>query len=366
MQSKDTLPFSFTGSGGEYFRIWILNVFLTIITLGIYSAWAKVRRNQYFYRNTWLDEANFDYHGNPVAILKGRILAVALLVAYNFSGKISPLLFIAVAVLIGIVMPYLLLKSFRFRAINTSYRGLRFGFSAPLKDAYKTFLLLPILTIFTLYLLAPFTHQRIKKFQHEHSCFGISPFHFDAPVGKFYKIYGVVLLLYFAMAILLVIALIPALTGTTLGNVANINYMRILFVIFLIIFAFLVLVIGPYFIARLQNLVWNHTTLSDQPKNNALQAINPAYFEEPQRIHTFESAVKARALLWIFLTNFIGIILTLGLFKPFADIRLARYRLSHVQLIADGNLEDFISNQQSNVDASGEEVAEIFDLDIAL
>jgi uncharacterized membrane protein YjgN (DUF898 family) len=364
MQSKNPLPLSFTGSGGEYFRIWIVNVFLTIITLGIYSAWAKVRRNQYFYRNTWLDEANFDYHGNPVAILKGRILAVALLVAYNFSGKISPLLFLAVAILIGIVMPYLLLKSFRFRAINTSYRGLRFGFSAPLKDAYKTFLLLPILTIFTLYLLAPFTHQRIKKFQHDHSRFGNTPFHFDAPVGKFYKIYGVVLLLYFAMAVVLVIALMPMFMGATLGNVANINYMGMLSVIFLIIFVFLVLVIGPYFIARLQNLVWNHTTLGDQPRD--VQAINPAYYEQTKGIHTFESTVTARALFWIFLTNFIGIILTLGLFKPFADIRLARYRLGHVQLLADGNLEDFISHQQGNVDASGEEVAEIFDLDIAL
>ncbi|MDR1854861.1 MAG: DUF898 domain-containing protein, partial [Azoarcus sp.] len=37
----------FTGSGGEYFRIWIVNLLLSILTLGIYSAWAKVRREQY-------------------------------------------------------------------------------------------------------------------------------------------------------------------------------------------------------------------------------------------------------------------------------------------------------------------------------
>jgi hypothetical protein len=34
----------FTGSGAEYFGIWIVNLLLTILTLGIYSAWAKVRR----------------------------------------------------------------------------------------------------------------------------------------------------------------------------------------------------------------------------------------------------------------------------------------------------------------------------------
>src|SRR5688572_25368406 len=50
----------FTGTGREYFQIWIVNLLLTIVTLGIYSAWAKVRRLQYFYRHTRLAGAGFD------------------------------------------------------------------------------------------------------------------------------------------------------------------------------------------------------------------------------------------------------------------------------------------------------------------
>ncbi len=361
MQSKNQLPFSFTGSGGEYFRIWIVNVFLTIITLGIFSAWAKVRRTQYFYRNTWLNEANFDYHGNPIAILKGRLVAVALLLAYNLSVKVSPILFLVVAILIGLIMPFLFLKSFRFRAINTSYRGLRFGFSAPLRKAYKTFLLLPLLTGFTLYLLAPFTHQRIKKFQHDNSRFGTTPFHFDAPVSSFYKVYGVMLLLYMAIGVAAAM-FIPVLNMTHETRITQMIFITtIVFVIFLIA----AMLVGPYFIARIQNLVWNNTTLGDTPKDE-LMALNPASYDHPKGIYSFESTVKARALLWIFLTNFISVIFTLGLFKPFADIRLAKYRLSQLQLIADGDLQDFISDQQGNVDATGQEVAEMFDLDIAL
>lgn len=49
--------FSFTGTGSEYFRIWIVNLLLSIVTLGIYSAWAKVRRMKYFYRNTRLNDS---------------------------------------------------------------------------------------------------------------------------------------------------------------------------------------------------------------------------------------------------------------------------------------------------------------------
>ena len=51
----------FSGSAGEYFRIWIVNTFLTIITLGIYSAWAKVRTRQYFYAHTGLAGHSFEY-----------------------------------------------------------------------------------------------------------------------------------------------------------------------------------------------------------------------------------------------------------------------------------------------------------------
>ena len=38
----------FHGSGSEYFKIWIVNVFLTIITVYVFSAWAKVRTKRYF------------------------------------------------------------------------------------------------------------------------------------------------------------------------------------------------------------------------------------------------------------------------------------------------------------------------------
>jgi Zn-dependent protease with chaperone function len=78
------LPFEFRGRAGEYFGIWIVNVLLSIITLGIYSAWAKVRRLRYFYGNTWLDGHNFEYHADFDA------LAIA---AGQPSGRLSLLFF---------------------------------------------------------------------------------------------------------------------------------------------------------------------------------------------------------------------------------------------------------------------------------
>jgi uncharacterized membrane protein YjgN (DUF898 family) len=119
----------FTGSGKEYFRIWLVNLMLSIATLGIYSAWAKVRRLQYFDRNTQLAGASFDFHGNPVAILKGRILAVVMLASYQYAFGFSLTIGLVVIGLLLVALPFFMRGALRFRLQNTAYRGLRFGFS---------------------------------------------------------------------------------------------------------------------------------------------------------------------------------------------------------------------------------------------
>jgi uncharacterized membrane protein YjgN (DUF898 family) len=116
--------------------------------------------------------------------------------------------------------------------------------------------------------------------------------------------------------------------------------MAVLVITYLMLF----LLLGPWFSARIQNLVWNHTTLGP---------------------HAFASDVRARDLFVIYLTNFLGIVATLGLFKPYADIRLARYRLAHIAVRPGGDLDDFMADRQQATGATGEEAAELFDFDIS-
>src|SRR5437867_9989841 len=80
----------FTGTAAEYFRIWIVNLFFTLATLGIYSAWAKVRKRRYFYGSTRLDGDSFDYFASPKAILTGPSIAVAFLAIYAFAADLYP------------------------------------------------------------------------------------------------------------------------------------------------------------------------------------------------------------------------------------------------------------------------------------
>ena len=340
MQDQE-MRFSFTGTGSEYFRIWIVNLVLTILTLGIYSAWAKVRRMQYFYRNTQLNESSFDYHGTPLAILKGRLIAIALFGGYSLTIKFYPLFGLLIGLAIMLAMPFLLVISFRFRLYNSSYRGLRFGFTGSVENAYVVFLALPMAALFTLYLMAPFAHQRIKAYQHNNARFGLSAFTFDATAGSFYKIYFFTWLQFVLIISLFIYAAYSIFQGgmADMPKEAIFGFVMLAFVLFFIAS----LLIVPYFISRIQNLVWNHTRLGE---------------------HRFSSFMTAHGLAWVTISNFIFIILTLGLFKPFADIRLARYRMEHIALLPAGNIEDILASEQQQIDATGTETAEIFDVDI--
>ncbi len=77
--------FQFHGDAREYFRIWIVNTLLTLLTLGLFSAWAKVRKRRYLRGNTELLGHRFDYTADPKRILvvtaKGDVAAAKVVKA---------------------------------------------------------------------------------------------------------------------------------------------------------------------------------------------------------------------------------------------------------------------------------------------
>lgn len=346
--------FVFTGDGGEYFGIWISNLLLTIVTLGIYSAWAKVRRMQYFYQHTQVADASFDYHGDPVAILKGRLIAFGLLVAYNISAKTPSLITLVVFLLLALALPWLLRSSFRFRMRYSSWRGLRFRFTGDTPGAYAAFLLRPLVAVFTLYLAWPWAHQRLKRYQHGNAAFGHSPFSFDASVGAFYETYLIFLVLAIAVMFVPFGMMIDAIKETAeLARAAkeagtpppDPKAMSSKVFMAMILMMLGSMLMAPLFQARMQNLVWNNTALGP---------------------HRFLSDASVWRLFGIHVTNVIFIVLTLGFFTPWAAVRVARFRVEAMTLVAADDMDRFVAAQQQELSAAGEETAELFDIDIAL
>ena len=109
-------------------RIWIVNLLLSIVTLGIYTAWAKVRRLRYFYGNTFLDGHNFEYHARPMQILIGRIIVLGFLILFNVLSTFYPLGALILLVPYLIAIPWVINKAINFNARMTSYRNVRLGF----------------------------------------------------------------------------------------------------------------------------------------------------------------------------------------------------------------------------------------------
>jgi uncharacterized membrane protein YjgN (DUF898 family) len=316
------LQVEFHGQGGEYFKIWIVNILLSIVTVGIYSAWAKVRNHRYFYSNTRIGSGSFEYTADPVAILKGRIAAVLFLVAFSMSGQFMPLLGVVLQLIFIALVPWLINRSMAFRNRNTVYRNVRFGFDGDYMGAMKAFVLWPLAGVFTVGILMPYAIFRQKHYIVENSRYGTSNF---TPEFEWRDVYGIALRALLLIVVAVVLLLVP-LVGPLLAMA-----------VYLLIFA--------YFTASISNLVYNHSHLST---------------------HGFTSTLNTKELVLIYFTNGLMLFFTLGLAMPWAKVRLAKYRAQHLVVVVDGSLDNFIAAEEQQVGTLGEEIGEAFDMDIGL
>ena len=367
-------PLRFTGSGGEYFKVWIVNLLLTIATLGIYSAWAKVRKMQYFYRNTEIDGSVFDYHGKPMAILKGRLIALALILAYQFSIGFSLVLGLVAAAVFAAAWPWLLTQSLRFKLHNTSYRGLRFRFTGPARFLYllmgiplaavllasglmtagmengakpNLWMFAPTFAVYAvLVLLFPWLYFLFKRYQHRHSGYGNAMGRFHGRARSVYWILLQAVLLAALVIGLMVTLLFGTAVGTAIaGNRSSGGWLIATMIASLVVFYGVFLSLLPMVQARLQNYVWNNSLLG---------------------LLGFDSKARARRMAFIAITNMLLIIVTLGFFTPFAAVRMYRYRVESVAVLSTGDLDGFVARQSAEVGAAGEGVADLIDFDFSL
>ncbi|MGI9450973.1 MAG: YjgN family protein [Geminicoccaceae bacterium] len=361
VDDRPGLPFTFTGRAGEYFGIWIVNILLSIVTLGIYSAWAKVRNKRYFYGNTVLKDSSFNYLASPIQILKGRIIMFAFFVAYALCSSFYPTLAGVFIVLMFIITPWVVIRALAFNARNSSYRNVRFNFTGQLWEAVKIYLLLPIGIVFTLGGLLPYSAFRMKKFVANHSHYGQIRFNFGGTKGAYFKAYGIALL--FALPVVLLYAAFMAAVvyaavqtenlGDEEAEVAMIQFFQSWgesfaggSLLFIALAAAILAVIGyTYLTTRLQNYFFNNTKIGE---------------------HQLFLDLNLWQVLWIRLSNLLVIALTIGLMIPWARIRMTRYQIERMSLIPHGDLDTLVGEQQGNVAAYGDELGEGMDLDLGL
>ena len=371
----------FKGAGLEYFKIWIVNLILSILTLGIYSAWATVRKKRYMYGNTLLEGSSFEYHASPITILKGRLIAVAFLIIYSVSTQVYPESIVIFLPVLVIITPWIIWRSIKFNAKISSFRNVYFGFEGTLGKSYLYFLIIPILLPFFLFplvgssilsifsgnfedlflvmlvvgylvfiLLIPFLKKITMDYYINNYHYGQGEFLTSLLTSKFYGIYGV-----FILSVISVGVITSLVMGIFIGGIGVVFEQGLspevvpLVVGIVAVYLLLLIVVfwsKAYLTTRVRNYVYANTKL-----DNEIQ---------------LGSNLEVMPLFWIYFSNFLLVLFTLGLAYPWAIIRVTKYMAETISVANTEHLDKFISQQQERQSALGDEMGDAFDVDAGI
>ncbi len=379
----ESTPIEFTGTGAEYFRIWIVNLLLIMVTFGIYYPWAKVRKLKYFYNNTHIDGHALEFHGEAKKMLRGSAIVGVFFMMYSVAvdfsavaGAIAILAFLALA-------PMLFRASMRFRLANTSWRGMRMRFVAQdLKEAYWSItpalalLLLPGVIMaflsddpseskpaafsamdavpFGLYVLIaaiaiPYFFWRLKRYQHNHYAWGPLKTEYRSDVSATYKVFGMTALLAIGIILLfglLLLLLIPGFGGSFKNSKAIWAIMGLLIPLFVLFFVVINILPRAYFTAQMQNLLWSRTG---------------------NRYFRFKSDLAMGKFMGLQFKNYFLIMITFGLYWPFAVVNTTRMQLEAISLKTRLSLDKLTDAARAREnDAAGDMAADIFGFDVGM
>jgi len=348
--------FEFKGSASEYFRIWMVNIALTILTLGIYSAWAKVRTNRYMYANTYLNGSNFEYNADPIRILIGRIIVVTLYALFVLFSQYLFMFEIAggIAILALIVMPWLVRQAVSFKLRNTSYRNVPFRYEGKVSSFYGFFILHFFLNIFTLMLIFPYSYVKFKKLIIDNAHYGDGDFKFSGGAGDAYAIY-IQVFVWSTLFLVAVVAILMILS-VTVTNFLNLSPALLSDSISSDIVG--ILITGGVFLIYVPFVFWN-------------KGFTDGYFSNFVREKTMlnnaplKGEMKPFKLGVIAATNALAIFFSLGLLYPWAQIRYLKYKLEHTAFACE-DYDQFESHGYETGSTVGEEMVDFFDIDIGL
>jgi uncharacterized membrane protein YjgN (DUF898 family) len=350
--ASDLVRAEFRGNASEYFGIWIVNILLTIITLGIYSAWAKVRRMRYFRGNTYLDGHSFDYHAKGLQIFLGRFILFIVLSIINVVTSVYPLLAIATPFIFLAILPWFVVRSLKFNARVTSYRNIRLDFTGTPWGAFKAVILGSLVSAFSLGILAPFASRWVNRYVFNHLRYGDRGFETDPSLGALYRGWIVpalmVVLGLLITAVVLWIVVWPMVIQSS-GALNNYSEEQQIVLTVLALYAVAIPILIVFVVAgfiygvMVRNVVLNSTI-----------------FDEA---HPLYSDLSRGRFFWIYISNFVITLVTLGLMRPWAACREARYMAEHTGIIPKGAIGEIMASIQASGSAISAEYMDMEGMD---
>ncbi|MGI9830884.1 YjgN family protein [Vibrio vulnificus] len=383
-----TNSIQFKGQGGEFFGIWIVNILLSVITLGIYSAWAKVRTKRYFYGNTFIAGDNFEYHAQPMQLLKGRLVALALVLIWVVANSFFPLASLVLFALFYVALPWLLWSNARFDSAMTSYRNVHFAFNGSLKEAYMSILgrglaslliiaiyiaivvasanasamvatLLGFGTLVLMFVLYAWVVAGIHRYFASGYQYGDWKFVAKIETGFFLKTYCKAMLIGFLTAVAFMIVMGTFVLGSDIMNIfaGEVDLLEGKGDFAYVVLTYLVTItmslgITAYTTTRIRNYVFSRLTATAETQS--------------ETEFRFASTFGAWDYMSLIVTNFLLQVITLGLARPWVMVRTSRYVASHTGVIGDMDTLKATDQDSAVKNAISDEVAQAFDLGLSI
>lgn len=136
--------FGFDGNWKDYFSIASTNLFLTIVTLGVYRFWAIRREREYLWSNTWFLDEWLEWTGSGKELFIGFIFALLLIggplfilqfgvqaLASRGHGELALITSICALLFFNFMVGVAKFRALRYRLNRTFWRGLRGGSDEP-------------------------------------------------------------------------------------------------------------------------------------------------------------------------------------------------------------------------------------------
>ncbi len=175
---------SFHGTGRTLFGIYLVNMLLSIATLGIYHFWGKAKVRRYLYSGSSFMNERFKYTGTGRELFMGKVRASAILfvlfVPPNLlSSMIHPALILLATPVSIVLLPIALTLTTRYRMSRSNLRGIQFSFRGSINDAIKLYIVGILKTIITLGFYYPTFYIDRQLFWRSNTWYGATPFDYN-------------------------------------------------------------------------------------------------------------------------------------------------------------------------------------------
>ena len=348
----------FSGTARQFFGIQFVNILLILVTVGIWTPWARVRKRRFFYNNTRFLGDGFDYLATGLDLFKGWSVVTLILIGFYALPVLGiPFLQEGVSLALVAVYPWAINRSLRFNARNLAWRDVRFDFSGSYFGSAWYLFLLPLIGVLSLGILLPLASRGMREYVARSYRFGTARFSGKGQLARYYGaglralLLAVLLIVMVTGLVVLAVLAIDAslaadpLTMDGLANILGDDFGLALIYLVPVLLFLIFLLVGGYYRALTRNIMVNALRLQGGVR--------------------FRSRVSGPGLAWIVVSNLVLCVVTLGLLVPWAQVRQYRYLTRHTEIRPIADMQGYLDRQIQAGSSIGDAVGEAGGLEIS-